>query len=65
MTKYVVIKDFKDLQDKNKVYEVNNPYPMPANKKVSEERIAELLGSNNKQGNPVIKEVKNSAESKK
>lgn len=65
MTKYVVIKAFKDLQDKNKIYEVNDSYPSPANKKVSDERIAQLLGSKNKQNNPVIREVKSSTENKK
>jgi len=55
--KYEVIEDFKDLQDKNKVYFQGDPYPKPANKKIPEERIAELLSNQNKRGRAVIKEV--------
>lgn len=54
---YVVLHDFTDLEDKNKVYEQGKPYPRPANKKVDAERLKALLGSKNKQGRPVIKEV--------
>ncbi|WP_409297754.1 hypothetical protein V1498_06845 [Peribacillus sp. SCS-26] len=56
--KYEVIHDFKDLQDKNKVYAVGDTYPNPANKKVSKERIKELSSSNNKIGKPLIKEIR-------
>jgi hypothetical protein len=54
--KYEVIHPFHDLQDKNKVYGIGDKFPKPANKKVSEERLAELLSSNNKLGKPLIKE---------
>lgn len=55
--KYIVVEDFKDLQDKNKVYVKGETYPNPANKKVDNERLKALLSSNNRQGRPVIKEV--------
>lgn len=55
--KYEVIRDFVDSQDKNKKYKVGDSYPQPANKKISGERLAELLSSDNKLGQPVIREV--------
>lgn len=55
--KYEVIHDFKDLQDNNKIYRIGELYPKPANKKIEEERILELLTSENKLGKSVIKEV--------
>ncbi|WP_026572501.1 hypothetical protein [Bacillus sp. UNC438CL73TsuS30] len=55
--KYEVIHDFKDLQDKNKVYRVGDTFPKPANKKVTEERLEELSSTSNKLGKPVIKEL--------
>lgn len=54
--KYKVIHDFTDLQDGGKVYEENDYYPYPANKKVTDARVKELLGKSNKQGRPVIRE---------
>lgn len=58
MAKYEVIRDFTDLEDKDKVYKAGDTYPNPVNKKIKKERIEELLSSDNKQGQPVIKEVK-------
>jgi hypothetical protein len=55
--KYQVIEDFKDLQDKGKIYRKNDPFPKPANKKVDEDRLEELLSSENNQKRPVIKEI--------
>lgn len=55
--KYVAIDDFKDLQDGNKVYFKGDSYPKPANKNIPEERLEELLSSDNKRGRAVIKEV--------
>lgn len=55
MSKHTVIKRFRDLADKDKIYEVGDPYPTPANKKISKERIEELSGKGNKLGAPVIK----------
>lgn len=55
--KFEVIEDFKDLEDQNKIYFKGDRYPFPANKKVDDERLEELLTDKNKQGRPVIKEV--------
>ena len=54
---YKVIKYFTDLLDNGYPYSVGDTYPrqgMTANK----ERIAELAGCNNKQGQPLIELVK-------
>lgn len=61
---YKVIKYFHDLTDSKKTksgklyheYKVNDVYPREGINP-SEERIAELLGSNNKQGMPLIIKV--------
>lgn len=55
--KYEVIADFKDGEDKNKLYQVGDSYPKPANKKVSKSRIDSLSSKDNKIGKPFIKEV--------
>lgn len=52
--RYEVIEDFKDLQDKNKVYFKGDTYPKPANKNIPDERIEELLSPDNKRKRPVI-----------
>ncbi|ELX9433112.1 hypothetical protein SLJ28_001731 [Staphylococcus pseudintermedius] len=57
MTKYEVLKTFKDLQDNDKLYEKGKTYPCPANKKVDEERILELSSSDNRQRKPLIKKI--------
>lgn len=62
--KYVVVHDFKDLQDKNKIYRTGDPYPTPANKKIPEKRLAELSSTKNKNGIQYIREV-TEAEDKK
>jgi hypothetical protein len=54
---YKVINYFTDLQDNGFAYNVGDTYPRNG-LKVSPERIAELSGSNNKQGKPLIEEVK-------
>lgn len=58
---YKVIKRFADLQDSNYIYDPAddscNTYPRK-DLKPSVERIAELSGKDNKQGEPLIKEVK-------
>lgn len=56
--KYEVIKNFVDSQDKNKKYQVGDLYPHPANKKISDQRISELLSPDNRLGYAVIKRVK-------
>lgn len=54
---YKVIKFFTDLQDGNHPYEVGGTFPRKG-LEVTEERLVELSGSENKQGEPLIKEVK-------
>ena len=51
---YKVIYEFADLQDGNHVYAVGDAYPRKG-VKASAERIAELSGSGNKLGRPLIK----------
>lgn len=53
---YKVIKFFLDLEDNQYAYNVGDIFPRK-NKTVTEERLAELAGSNNKQGQPLIKAV--------
>jgi hypothetical protein len=57
---YKVVKLFTDLQDNNYRYEVGDEYPR-LGLKPSIARIAELSGSNNKQGKPLIEEIKDLA----
>ena len=54
---YKVVKRFADLKDNSRIYEVGDTYPRK-NFKPSDERIAELASDKNKQGAPLIKEVK-------
>lgn len=56
MAKYEVIKYFTDLQDNSHPYNVGDIFPRQG-KVVTEARIAELSGSNNKQHTPLIKKV--------
>lgn len=53
---YRVVQYFEDLTDKRYAYHVGDKFPHD-NKSVSKERIAELLGSDNKQGKPLIEEI--------
>jgi hypothetical protein len=53
--KYIVIKQFKDLQDNDYIYEVDDKYPRKGRAKKA--RIEELLSHDNKIGEPLIKEV--------
>ena len=50
---YKVVKKFADLQDNNHIYNEGDTFPRDG-VKVSAERIAELSGSENKQGVPLI-----------
>ena len=52
-----VIKYFVDLQDNNHPYHVGDTFPRKG-LEVTEERLAELSGSQNKQGVPLIEKVK-------
>lgn len=54
---YKVIKYFTDLLDNGYPYSVGDIYPRQG-MTATEERIAELAGSNNKQGQPLIELVK-------
>ena len=54
---YKVIKFFTDLQDNGHAYDVGDIFPRHG-MIATEERIAELAGSNNKQGQPLIELVK-------
>jgi hypothetical protein len=54
---YKVIKAFVDLQDCNYPYKVGDVFPHEG-KTVTDERLAELAGKENKQGMPLIELVK-------
>lgn len=54
---YKVVKFFVDLQDNNHPYNVGDVYPRKG-LEVTEERLAELAGVNNKQGVPLIAKEK-------
>lgn len=66
---YKVIKFFHDLEDKKETksgtvyhaYNVGDTYPREGSKP-SEERVAELAGSENKQGEPLIELVEEKVE---
>ena len=54
---YKVIHYFSDLQDDGSAYNVGDEFPHKG-MTVTNERIAELTGRENKQGVPLIAEVK-------
>lgn len=58
---YKVIQYFTDLQDFNHPYKVGDVFPR-LGMKVSEARLKELSGKNNKQGKPLIKLVEKKKE---
>jgi hypothetical protein len=60
---YKVVKYFTDLQDNNHAYNAGDIFPREG-VTVTEGRIAELAGSDNKQGQPLIAEVKEAAPKK-
>lgn len=53
---YKVIKYFTDLQDKNHPYKPGDTFPRKG-LKVSEDRLKELAGKDNKRGEPLIELV--------
>lgn len=61
---YKVIKYFIDLHDANHPYNVGDDFPR-SGVRVSDERIAELAGSNNRQKQPLIQLVEEPAEAPK
>lgn len=60
---YKVIKYFVDLQDNNYPYKAGDIFPR-SGLVVTEDRIAELAGSENRQGVPLIQLVEEVAEEK-
>lgn len=62
---YKVIKFFTDLLDNNHPYNVGDVFPHEGcSYPVSEDRLAELAGSDNKQGVPLIVKVADEAPKK-
>lgn len=55
MAKYIVVRDFRDLQDNDHIYRAGDKYPRKGRAK--KERITELLGSKNLIGVPLIREA--------
>lgn len=55
MARYVVVTDFKDLEDKNHVYRAKDEYPREG--KATKKRIDELSTKNNNRKTVFIKEV--------
>jgi hypothetical protein len=60
---YKVVKFFTDLHDKDHPYNVGDTFPREG-MIVSESRYAELAGSDNKQGEPLIRLVEEMVEEK-
>ena len=58
---YVAIERFADLMDGKRLYEAGDAYPRPG-LNVTPERLAELAGSDNRLGRPVIAEAHEKAE---
>ncbi|MFC4387521.1 hypothetical protein ACFOZ1_06800 [Gracilibacillus marinus] len=56
MVKYIALETFRDLED-DKIYEKDKPFPRPANKKISKERIEALSTNKNQANRPLIKKV--------
>lgn len=57
---YKVVEFFTDLQDNNHPYQAGETFPRDG-LEVSEERLAELSGTNNKRGIALIKKATKSA----
>ncbi|MEK4924116.1 hypothetical protein MKX78_19600 [Cytobacillus sp. FSL R5-0569] len=55
MSKYIVVKDFTDLEDGNYVYTEGDKFPRKG--KCKKARIEELLSTTNKRGEILIKEI--------
>lgn len=53
---YIVKEDFADLRDDNHLYRAGDNYPRPGFE-VPPERLAELAGSDNRVGRPLIEAV--------
>lgn len=61
---YKVIHQFLDLNDENHHYKVGDAYPRNG-KRASAKRVAELSGSENKIGKPLIEKVEVKRNTKK
>ena len=60
--KYVVIELFHDLQDKNHEYKKGDTFPREGcTYEITDDRLAELSGSGNKRGIPLISAVEEPA----
>ncbi|HBI2160378.1 TPA: hypothetical protein KZH84_002710 [Listeria monocytogenes] len=55
MSKYVVLKSFSDLEDEKHIYRKGDKYPFRG--KPKKPRIAKLMSSDNKLGEPLITEL--------
>ncbi|MGA3598583.1 hypothetical protein [Lysinibacillus agricola] len=53
--KYKVIKQFRDLQDNDHIYNIGDKYPYKG--RVNKERVAELKSNDNKIGLSLIAEI--------
>lgn len=63
---YKVVKFFTDLQDNNRPYNVGDSFPhADTSYTVSESRLAELSGSDNKRGMPLIQLVEEAPKKKR
>lgn len=54
--KYVVVHDFKDLKDNDRIYIKDDPYPAEGAKNPTAARIKELSSTKNKMKRVLIKE---------
>lgn len=54
---YTVIKRFTDLQDNSHRYNVGDEFPREGGR-ATKKRLAELSGSDNRRGEPLIEEMK-------
>ncbi|MGO4887072.1 hypothetical protein ACJ2A9_04880 [Anaerobacillus sp. MEB173] len=55
MSKYIVVKDFTDLEDNNHVYRTGDKFPRKG--RVKKERLEELSSTQNKRGIILIEKV--------
>lgn len=62
--KYRVIKSFSDAQDNKHKYNAGDSFPR-VGLTVSDERIAELSGPDNRQGVPLIEKIQSKPRKKK
>ena len=56
MKRYIVVKDFSDIQDDRCVYRAGDTFPRTG-LEVSDERVAELASKDNKRGEVLIRAI--------